>query len=109
MNLEYTVLRYLNENDTGNLIDVTLIDDSYSELTQKLQDLKDRNLIVTDNCKTRDFEAFGISNQRKKCIKAKINMNGKIHLYSLEDKIREKSVKKNKLQRAWKLSYLFNF
>ncbi len=109
MNLEYNILQYLNENDTGNLIDVALIDENYNELTQSLQKLKGKNFIITDNCKTRDFEAFGISNQRKKCIKAKINMNGKIYLYSLEDKIREKSVNKNKLQRAWKLSYLFNF
>ena len=109
MNLELTILEYLNNNDNGSYVDITFIDENYLALTEKADELRAKNLILIDKSSSRDFEAFGISNQRKKCLKAKINMNGKIHLYSLEDKIREKSVKKNKLQRAWKLSYLFNF
>lgn len=99
MSLEYKVLHYLSENDNGKLIDVALVDENYSELTQKLQELKGKNLIVTDNCKARDFEAFGISNQRRRCVKAKINMNGRIFLHSLKNNIREESVE-TELQHA---------
>ncbi len=106
MILEKKILNYLNNNDNGETIDVTFIDDNYSALNQVISDLKGKNFVVIDEYSARDFEAFGISNQRKRCLKAKINTNGKIYLHSL-NKIEEKPDKKKK--RSWKTFLLNSF
>ena len=106
MKLEFDILNYLNENDNGKTIDITFIDDDYEMICEVLNRLKGRNLIVLDQNTFRDFEAFGISNSRKKMLKAKINNNGKIHLHALKNAL---DVPEKKKRSAWKLSYLFNF
>ena len=103
--LEHIILDHLYKNDNGNFIDITFIDDDYLDLNETLMTLKGKNLILIDEYSSRDFEAFGITNQRKKSISAKIKMNGKIYLHSLK-KINQltKSAKK-----SWKFASLFNF
>ena len=82
--LEHIILDHLYKNDNGNFIDITFIDDNYLALNETLMCLKGKNLILIDEYSSRDFEAFGITNQRKKSINAKIKMNGKIYLHSLK-------------------------
>jgi hypothetical protein len=106
MKLEFDILNYLNSHDSGNTVDVTFIEDDYNAVREALIELKGRNLIVLDHNNLRDFEAFGISNERKRLLKAKINTNGKIHLHELRKAVDEQ---KNKRKSVWKLSYLFNF
>ena len=105
MRMEYDILNYLDSHDNGRAVDITFIEDDYEEIRETLIELKGRNLVVLDY-NLRDFEAFGISNARKRPLKAKINTNGKIHLHTLKDAVDEK---KKKRKRVWKLSYLFNF
>jgi len=106
MKLEYDILNYLSSHDNGNTIDITFIEDDYNAIRKMLIELKGRNLIVLDHDNLRDFEAFGISNARKRVLKAKINTNGKIHLQALKDAVDKQ---KEKRKSVWKLSYLFNF
>ncbi len=104
MLLEKKILNYLNTNDTGETIDVTFIDDDYNALNEVIIDLKGKNFVVVDEHSARDFKAFGISNQRKRRLKAKINTNGKIYLHSL---IKKEEATNKKEKRNWK-SYLLN-
>lgn len=106
MKLEYEILNYLNSHDNGKTVDVTFIEDDYDAIREMLNELKGRNLVVLDHNNLRDFEAFGISNNRKKILKAKINTNGRIYLYDLKDSV---DTQKKKEKKVWKLSYLFNF
>jgi D-alanyl-D-alanine dipeptidase len=106
MKLEYDILHYLNSHDNGRTVDVTFIEDDYEAIRETLNDLKGRNMIVLEHNSFRDFEAFGISNQRKRLLKAKINTNGKIRLHELRNSV---DGEKKKEKRFWKLSYLFNF
>jgi len=106
MKLEYEILNYLNSHDNGKTVDVTFIEDDYDAIREVLNELKGRNLVVLDHNNIRDFEAFGISNNRKKILKAKINTNGRIYLHTLNDVV---DTQKKKRKNIWKLSYLFNF
>jgi len=106
MKLEYDILNYLNSHDNGRTVDVTFIEDDYDAIRETLVNLKGKNLIVLEHSSFRDFEAFGISNQRKRLLKAKINTNGKIHLHELRNVV---DGQRKKEKRIWKLSYLFNF
>jgi len=108
VNLELTILEYLNNNDNGSYVDITFIDENYSALIEKVDELKAKNLILMDKSSSRDFEAFGIPNNRKKSVKAKIKMTGKIYLHSVK-KIKKLSDQNNKSKRSWKLASLFNF
>ena len=106
MKLEYEILNYLNSHDNGKTVDVTFIEDDYDAIREVLNELKGRNLVVLDHNNIRDFEGFGISNNRKKILKAKINTNGRIYLHDLKDSV---DTQKKKGKKIWKLSYLFNF
>jgi len=108
MQLEYSILEHLSDNDNGKFIDITFIEDDYTSLNNKLEELKGKNMILVDNKNSRDFVAFGIGNNRKKSIKAKIKMNGRIYFHSLKRKnggASEDDGKKNR----WSLSYFFSF
>ena len=107
MMLKLKILEYLNNNDNGNFTDITFIDENYDNLKTTSNLLNEKGFIIIDENSARDFEAFGISNQRIKLIKAKIKTNGKIHLHALKNKNGELATKtkiKSKI-----LSYFFNF
>jgi len=106
--LEHIILDHLYKNDNGNFIDITFIDDNYLDLNETLNVLKGKNLIIIDDYSARDFKAFGITNQRKKNISAKIKMNGKIYLHSLK-KINQLTASAKKRKQSWKFASLFNF
>ena len=108
MNLEYTILEYLNVNDKGKFIDISSLNEDYSSLIEALIELKGKNRIVIDEVKPRNFTAFGISNQRKHHIRAKINMNGKIYYQSLNNKFNKTEESFEKKSR-FKLAHFFNF
>jgi len=108
VNLELTILEYLNNNDNGSYVDITFIDENYLALIEKVDELKAKNLILIDKSSSRDFEAFGILNDRKKSIKAKIKMTGKIYLHSVK-KIEKLTDQNKKSNQSWKLASLFNF
>ena len=107
MNLEYTILEHLDANDNGKFIDITWIDENYSSLIETLIELKGKNRIVIDETKPRNFAAYGISNQRKHHIRAKINMNGKIYYQSLNNKL-NKTEEIFEKKRRFKLAHFFN-
>jgi len=107
MDLEFKILDYLCKFDNGTYIDITFVDENREALENTLNELKGKNLVILDTNNLRTFEAFGIPNQGMRCIKAKININGKIYFDSLH-KNRESNVK-NKKRKSWKLAYLFNF
>jgi len=109
VNLELTILEYLNNNDNGSYVDITFIDENYLALTEKADELRAKNLILIDKSSSRDFEAFGIpNNNRKKSIKAKIKMTGKIYLHSVK-KIEKLTDQNKKSNRSWKLASFFDF
>jgi len=105
MMLELNILDYLNNNDNGKFIDITFIDDNYDNLIATSNLLNEKNFILIDENSARDFEAFGISNQRIKRVKAKIKINGKIHLHALNNK-EQKFETSNKIKSKI-LSYFF--
>jgi len=109
MRLERTILEHLNNNDNGNFIDITFVDENYSDLKASSELLNEQNLILIDKNSSRDFEAFGISNLRVKRLKAKIKMNGKIYLHTLENKERELALKNKGKEKNRKFAYFFNF
>jgi len=108
MNLEYTILEHLIVNDNGKFVDITLLDEDYSSLIEALIELRGKNRIVLDETKQRDFTAFGISNQRKHHIRAKINMRGKVYYQNLNNKI-NKTEEIIETKRIFKLVHFFNF
>ena len=74
MKLEYSILEHLSNHDNGTFVDITFIEEDHVSLRKTLNDLEGRNMILVDENSARDFEAFGIGNDRKKRIKAKIKM-----------------------------------
>ncbi|WKK65365.1 hypothetical protein [Lutimonas zeaxanthinifaciens] len=106
MKLEYSILEHLSNNDNGRFVDVTFIEDDYVSIGKALNELRGRNMIVIDENSNRDFEAFGIGNDRKKSLKAKIKMNGRIYYHSLKSKVDKKDAH-DKNENRWSLSYFF--
>ena len=106
MKMEYAVLDYLVENDDGKFIDLTFFDENREALKNVVNELESKHLIVTDDCKPRDFKAFGISDKLIKCIRAKITMNGKIYFASLKQDETKKLNKKRNLKLAQYLNFL---
>ena len=106
MKLEYSILEHLSNNDNGKFIDVTFVQDDYDSLRRTLDELKGRNMILLEENSGRDFEAFGIGNDRKKSIKAKIKMNGRIYFHSMKIKNGNGS-DLDKRKNKWSLSYFF--
>lgn len=106
MKLEYSILEHLNNNDNGKLVDITFLEEDYASLKSSLIELKGKNMILIDENTGRDFEAFGIGNNRKKLIKAKIKMNGRIRFHSLKTKKRTVTSKDDKKD-LQSLSYFF--
>ncbi len=104
--LELKILEYLNDNDNGNFIDITFVDENYDNLKTTSDLLNEKSFILIDENSTRDFEAFGISNQRIKLVRAKIKMNGKIYLHTLKDKDGEPAISDKRRSKI--LSYFFN-
>lgn len=108
MKLEYSILEHLSNNDNGKFIDVTFIEDDYDSLISALDELKGKNMILIEKNTGRDFEAFGIGNDRKKSVKAKIQMNGRVHFHSIKSKNSGTSGIDRRRNR-WSLSYFFTF
>ena len=108
MKLEYSILEHLSNNDNGKFIDITFFDDDYGAIREALEELKGKNLILTDSTSGRDLEAFGITNNRKKSIRAKINTNGRAYFHSLKNLEKLKSGVRNN-RKGWSLSYFLNF
>lgn len=106
MKLEYSILEHLSNNDNGKFVDVTFIEDDYVSIGKTLAELQGRNMILVDKTSSRDFEAFGIGNDRKKALKAKIKMNGRIYFHSMKSKIGKVDSSDNRKNR-WSLSYFF--
>lgn len=108
MKLELTILEHLSSNDNGQFVDITFVHDDYASVVKAVDELKGKNLIVIDEIKNRDLEEFGISNQRVRSIRAKIKMNGRVYLHSLQSIQKLKSDFKE-TRRRWGVSHLLNF
>lgn len=106
MKLEYSILEHLSENDNGKFVDVTFIEDDYAALKNKLEELRGKNMILVDKNSKRDFELFGIGNDRRRSIKAKIKMNGRIYFHTLKAR-REITGSNESKKDRWTLSYFF--
>ena len=106
MKLEYSILEHLSNNDNGTFVDITFIEDDHVSLRKTLDELKGRNMILVDDNSARDFEAFGIGNDRKKRIKAKIKMNGRIYFHTLRSR-NGISGSSDRKKNRWSLSYFF--
>ena len=106
MKLEYSILEHLSNNDNDKFVDITFIEDDHVSLRKTLDELEGRNMILVDDNSARDFEAFGIGNDRKKRIKAKIKMNGRIYFHTLKARKEITGSNENKKNR-WSLSYFF--
>lgn len=105
MKLEYSILEHLSNNDNGKLIDITFIEEDHANLRHSLNELMGKNMILTNDLNGRDFEAFGIGNDRKKVIKAKIKMNGRVYFHSLKTK--NKAIEKTGTKSSRSFSYFF--
>ena len=86
MKLEYSILEHLSDNDNGKFVDITFIQDDHVSLRKTLDELKGKNMILVDGNSERDFELFGIGNDRRRSIKAKIKMNGRIYFHTLRSR-----------------------
>jgi len=106
MKVEYAVLEHLSNNDNGKFVDVTFIEENQDVLRKTLDELMGRNMILVDDYSSRDFEAFGIGNDRKRSIKAKIKMNGRIYFHTLRTKKGFRASNDDRKNR-WSLSYFF--
>ena len=110
MKLEYSILEHLSSLDNGKFIDITFLEEDYSSLIQTVDELKGKNMILVDESGSRDFEAFGIGNDRKKLIKAKIKMNGRVKFHSMQNiKKAEASQEDRSKKNRWSMSYFFSF
>ncbi len=107
MNLEFKILDHLSNFDNGSFVDITFVDDDCEALENTLNELKGRNLVLLEKSKSRSFEAFGIENKRLRCVKAKINTNGRIYFDTL--KTDGVSPIENIKRKGWKFASLFNF
>ncbi|MEN8186350.1 MAG: hypothetical protein ABFR05_04385 [Bacteroidota bacterium] len=107
MIIEKKILEYLNENDNGGFINISSVDIDYNLLKTSVEILRGRNQIVLDANKPRNFEAFGISNLKRKRINAKINSKGKEYLYCLRKSGESNCEETKKKKRFWKLAYFF--
>lgn len=108
MKLELTILEYLNERDDGRFVDVTFVHEDYQSLRDALDELEGRNLIVVENA-GRDFGAFGITNDRPKSVKAKIKLNGRAYLHSMQGIEKIKKELRGKKRNRWDLSHFLTF
>ena len=108
MKLELTILEFLSSNDDGQFVDITFINDDYPSVVSAVDELRGKNLIVIDEFSKRDLEEFGISNQRVRTIRAKIKMNGKVYLHSLQGINKLKNDIKG-TRRRWGVSHFLNF
>lgn len=106
MKLEYAILEHLREVDNGSFVDISQIQDDYEGLQRTVEKLRGRNLILVDD-KKRDFGAFGIKN-RKRSIKARINMNGRAYLHSIKKQMDDGENKEHNSRKNWSFSYFFN-
>lgn len=106
MQLEYSILEHLSDNDNGKFVDITFIEEDHEVLWNTLDELLGRNMILVDNYGARDFGAFGIANNRKRSIKAKIKMNGRIRFHTLKSKKSFES-RNDRRKNRWSLSYFF--
>ncbi len=104
MNLERKILEYLKNNDKGNFVDISSIDENYYLISEAINNLQGRNLIIIDNKNPRDFGAFGI-HDKVNSINVKINAKGKEYLYCISNPIND-CTKSNK-KRFWKMAYFF--
>ncbi len=107
MNLEFKILDHLSKYDNGSFVDITFVDEDCEALEVALNELKGRNLVLLEKSTSRSFEAFGIEKQRLRCVKAKINNNGRIYFDTLQTE-RASNIKDRK-RKSWKFAYLFNF
>lgn len=107
MKLESKILEYLNNNDNGKFIDITFILENYNSLKDTSELLHEKNLILLDENSSRDFEAFGISNERVKRIRAKIKINGKVYLDNIKNKEREFALDTKGKEKRRKFAYFF--
>ncbi|MCP4883447.1 MAG: hypothetical protein GY908_06620 [Flavobacteriales bacterium] len=106
MQLDYSILKHLSDNDNGKFVDITFILDDHKALNKKLEELRGKNMILVDENSVRDFELFGIGNDRRRSIKAKIKMNGRIYFHTLKARNEITGSNENKKNR-WSLSYFF--
>ena len=106
MKLEYSILEHLSNYDDGTFVDITFIEEDHISLRKTLDELVGRNMILVDENSARDFEAFGIGNDRKKRIKAKIKMNGRIYFHTLRSR-NQTSGSNDRRKNRWSLSYFF--
>ena len=107
MKLEFAILEHLREVDNGTFVDISQIQDDYEGLQRTVEKLRGRNLILVDD-KKRDFGAFGIQN-RKRSIKARINMNGRAYLHTIKKQMGADESKEQGSRKNWSLSYFFSF
>ena len=84
MQLEYSILEHLSDNDNGKFVEISFIVDDHVRLNNKIEELLGKNMILVDENSSRDFELFGIGNDRRRSIKAKIKMNGRIYFHTLK-------------------------
>ena len=107
MKLEIAILEHLSSNDDGQFIDITFINEDYASVVNSVEELRGKNLILIDEFSQRDLEEFGISNHRVRTIRAKIKMNGKVYLHSLQSINKLKNDIKES-RRRWGVSHLLN-
>lgn len=80
--LEYKILKYLNDNDTGDLIDVSNLESNISNLKQRLKELKNEKLISYRTGYNMTLGDGSSINEKK--LEAKIVFKGKEYLNMLE-------------------------
>jgi len=48
MQLDYSILKHLSDNDNGKFVDITFILDDHKALNKKLEELRGKNMIVLE-------------------------------------------------------------
>jgi hypothetical protein len=83
MIIERKILDFLLSNDSETFIDVSILEEDYTKVKEAVAYLKSNHLIVEEERKPRNLEAFGISNNRIMSINVKITDRGRGYMRSL--------------------------
>ncbi|MFD1315475.1 hypothetical protein [Namhaeicola litoreus] len=104
MIIERNILELLLSNDNETFIDVSVLEEDYSKIKEAVAYLKSNHLIVEEERKPRNLEAFGISNNRILSINVKITDKGRDYVRSMLNQQNAKSPRSGR-KNFWRFAF----
>ncbi len=104
MIIERKILEFLLSNDKESFIDVSLLDEDHSKVKEAVAYLKSNHLIVEEERKPRNLEAFGISNNRILSINVRITDRGRGYMRNMMDQ-RNSENRRSERRSFWRFAF----